>query len=39
MLAFENDPREGILAGQRKRLGDFSDAAIQQRLTSLISAF
>ena len=38
MLAFEEEPREGVLAGQRKRLNDFSDAVMQQRLTSLISA-
>jgi L-malate glycosyltransferase len=39
MLAFEDEPREKVLAGQRKRLNDFSDAVVQQRLTSLISAF
>ena len=38
MLAFEDEPREGVLAGQRKRLNDFSDAVMQQHLTSLISA-
>jgi hypothetical protein len=38
MLAFEEEPREGVLAGQRKRLNDFSDAVMQQRLTSLISS-
>jgi glycosyltransferase involved in cell wall biosynthesis len=37
MLAFEEEPREGVLAGQRKRLNDFSDTVMQQRLTSLIS--
>ncbi|MSO55746.1 MAG: glycosyltransferase [Acidobacteria bacterium] len=39
MLAFEDGPREAVLAGQRQRLGDFGDAVIQQRLASLISAF
>jgi glycosyltransferase involved in cell wall biosynthesis len=39
MLAFEDEPREGVLAGQRQRLNDFGDAVIQQRLSALISAF
>jgi L-malate glycosyltransferase len=39
MLAFEDGPREAVLAGQRKRLDNFTDAAMQQRLTSLVSAF
>ncbi len=39
MLAFEETPREEILAGQRRRLQDFGDAVIQQRLASLMSAF
>jgi L-malate glycosyltransferase len=39
MLAFEDEPREGVLAGQRKRLHEFSDAVIRQRLTSLVSVF
>jgi L-malate glycosyltransferase len=39
MLAFEDGPREGVLAGQRKRLEDFGDHVIQQRLSSVISAF
>lgn len=38
MLAFEDTPREEILAGQRRRLRDFGDAVIQQRLRSMISA-
>jgi L-malate glycosyltransferase len=39
MLAFEDEPREGVLAGQRRRLADFSESVIRQRLFSLISAF
>ena len=39
MLAFEDTPREEVLAGQRRRLQDFGDPVIQQRLTSIISGF
>jgi glycosyltransferase involved in cell wall biosynthesis len=39
MLAFEDAPREGVLAGQRARLKDFGDHVIRQRLSSLIQAF
>lgn len=39
MLAFEDEPREGVLAGQRRRLEDFGDHVIQQRLASVISSF
>lgn len=39
MLAFEDQPREAVLAGQRRRLASFGEAVIQQRLSSLISAF
>ena len=39
MLAFEDDPREAVLAGQRQRLGAFSDTVVRQRLTSMLSAF
>ena len=39
MLAFEDDVRDGVLAGQRQRLGDFGDAAVRARLTSLVSTF
>ena len=39
VLAFEDEPRESILAGQRRRLIHFSDAAIQQRLTAVMSEF
>jgi glycosyltransferase involved in cell wall biosynthesis len=39
MLAFEESPREEILAGQRKRLQEFGDHVIQRRLDSMISAF
>jgi glycosyltransferase involved in cell wall biosynthesis len=39
MLAFEDHPREEVLAGQRRRLQQFGDPIIQQRLASVISAF
>ena len=39
MLAFEDHPREEVLAGQRRRLQDFGDGVIQQRLASAISVF
>ena len=39
MLAFEESPREEVLAGQRRRLQDFGEPAIQQRLASVLSAF
>ena len=39
MLAFEDGPRDAVLAGQRRRLGDFGDTVVQQRLASVISAF
>jgi L-malate glycosyltransferase len=39
MLAFEESPREEVLAGQRQRLRDFAAPVIQQRLASVISGF
>jgi glycosyltransferase involved in cell wall biosynthesis len=39
MLAFEDGPRDAVLAGQRKRLADFGDHVIQQRLSSALSVF
>ncbi len=39
MLAFEDHPREEVLAGQRQRLHAFGDPVITQRLSSVISAF
>jgi glycosyltransferase involved in cell wall biosynthesis len=39
MLAFEDHPRDEVLAGQRRRLQQFGDPIIQQRLASVISAF
>jgi L-malate glycosyltransferase len=39
MLAFEDSPREEILKGQRRRLQDFADPIIQERLRSVISGF
>jgi glycosyltransferase involved in cell wall biosynthesis len=37
MLAFDESPREEVLAGQRRRLRDFGDGVIQQRLASLLA--
>lgn len=39
MLAFEDSPREEVLAGQRRRLQDFRDPVIQQRLAAVLSGF
>jgi glycosyltransferase involved in cell wall biosynthesis len=39
MLAFEESPREEVLAGQRQRLQAFADPVIQRRLASVISGF
>jgi glycosyltransferase involved in cell wall biosynthesis len=39
MLAFDESPREEVLAGQRRRLQDFNDAVIRQRLTTMMSVF
>jgi L-malate glycosyltransferase len=39
MLAFEDEPREHVLAGQRARVSAFGDDNIRQRLTSLLEAF
>jgi glycosyltransferase involved in cell wall biosynthesis len=39
MLAFEDSPRDEILAGQRQRLQHFGDRIIQQRLESILADF
>jgi glycosyltransferase involved in cell wall biosynthesis len=39
MLAFEQSPRDDVIAGQQRRLQDFGDSVIQRQLTSVISAF
>ena len=39
MLAFEESPREEILAGQRLRLQDFAEPVIEARLSSVLAAF
>ena len=39
MLAFEESPREEILAGQRRRLLDFGDDVVQKRLKQVIDRF
>ena len=38
-LAFEESPRNEIIAGQRRRLQAFGEPAIRQRLTSVIELF
>jgi glycosyltransferase involved in cell wall biosynthesis len=35
-LAFDDDLRAGVIAGQRRRLADFGDARITQELTALL---
>ena len=39
MLAFEESPRDEVIAGQRRRLQDFGEPVIRQRLVSVLSAF
>ena len=39
MLAFEESPRQEVLAGQRRRLQDFRPPVIEQRLASVLAAF
>ena len=39
MLAFEESPREEVLAGQRRRLQDFGDPVIRKGLASMLSGF
>ena len=39
ILAFEESPREEVIARQRERLRDFSEPMIQQRLASVIAGF
>jgi len=39
MLAFEDTPREDVLAGQRRRLQDFGEPVIRQRLASVLADF
>jgi glycosyltransferase involved in cell wall biosynthesis len=35
-LAFDDDLRAAIIAGQRRRLGDFGDARIRSELTTVL---
>jgi glycosyltransferase involved in cell wall biosynthesis len=35
-LAFDDDLRAAIIAGQRRRLGDFGDARIRSELTAVL---
>jgi hypothetical protein len=37
-LAFDDTLREGVIAGQRKRLAAFSDARVQQELQAVLSS-
>jgi L-malate glycosyltransferase len=39
MLAFEESPRDEVIAGQRRRLQDFGEPIIRQRLAAVLSAF
>jgi glycosyltransferase involved in cell wall biosynthesis len=39
LLAFEEHPREEVLMGQRRRLQEFGEPVIRQRLASVISGF
>ena len=39
MLAFEDHPREEVIAGQRRRLDAFGDHVIRQHLSSVIAGF
>jgi len=39
LLAFDDEVRAGVLAGQRRRLDDFSDANIERRLAALVARF
>jgi hypothetical protein len=36
-LAFDDDLRQSVIAGQRRRLADFGDARIMQDLAALMS--
>jgi L-malate glycosyltransferase len=38
-LAFDDDLRAAIIAGQRRRLGDFGDARIRSELTTVLHQF
>jgi glycosyltransferase involved in cell wall biosynthesis len=37
-LAFDDDLRAGVIAGQRRRLADFSDARFERELTSVVAS-
>ena len=39
VLAFDDDAREAVLAGQRKRLTDFSEAGIERQLMAILARF
>ena len=39
LLAFDDDTRARVVAGQRRRLEDFNDAGIERRLTALVARF
>jgi len=36
-LAFDDDLRASVIAGQRRRLADFSDDQIERELTSIVA--
>jgi glycosyltransferase involved in cell wall biosynthesis len=37
-LAFDDDLRTRVIAGQRRRLADFADARISRELTALVQS-
>jgi L-malate glycosyltransferase len=39
LLAFDDEVRAGVLAGQRRRLDDFNDANLERRLAALVARF
>jgi hypothetical protein len=36
-LAFDDDLRRSVIAGQRRRLADFSDQRIERDLTAIVN--
>jgi hypothetical protein len=39
LLVYDRPLRQRVVAGQRRRLADFSPARIEARLTELVTAF
>ena len=38
-LVYDEDLRDAVIAGQRRRLEDFSDAQVARRVTDLVARF